>query len=130
MRKRFLIDGEDFTEAFTPVGYTVSYKKIRGPNSGYMMNGLYVDDVLTDDDGKEVNKAIVTAVCMPTNEDLLQRLLVKLAKTYISFTFFDPAIKNYRTTEGMPSEPTQKYRGTGTDLLEYWTGTVLTFTER
>ena len=123
MKKHIKLNGIDYTEAFTPTGYTVSYKKIRGKNSGYMMDGSYTDDVLAI-------KAIVTCICMPTTEALLSQLLLAVSATYVDVYFFDPRQNSYRTAQMIPSEPTQKFRGKGSDLLDYWTGTVLQFTER
>ena len=123
MRKTIKINGVDFTDDTTPTGYSVSYKKIRGKNSGYMLDGSYTDDVLD-------RKAVITYPCMPSTEERLSALLLAIADTYVDVEFYDPEIKGYRTAEMMPSDPTQKFRGTGADLLDYWTGTVLTFTER
>lgn len=113
----------DYTNFFTPTGYTVAYKKIRGLNSGYMESGLYTDDVLD-------TKAVVTCICMPLNENRLSDFLSAVASTYVNVYFYDPQKKEYRTAEMMPSDTTQKYRGTAADMLEYWTGTVVQFTER
>lgn len=125
MRKTIKINGKDFTDAFTPTGYTVSYIKRRGNrnNSGIMLDGSYVDDVLAI-------KAVVTYYCMPINETILQELLVEIAATYVQLEYYDPKEKTYRTITAMPSEPSQKYRGDGADALEYWTGTVIVFTEK
>ena len=113
----------DFTDVFTPTGYTVSYIKRRGKNSGMMMDGSYTDDVLAV-------KAVVTCYCMPTNEVQLQALLEMISNTYVIVRFFDPRVNAYRKMTAMPSEPVQKYRGQGGNALEYWTGTVITFTEK
>ena len=123
MRKTIKINGKDFTDVFTPTGYTVSYIKRRGNNSDTMLDGSYVDDVLAI-------KAVVTCYCMPTNEAVLQELLVEIAATYVQLEYYDPKEKTYRTITTMPSEPSQKYRGNGADALEYWTGTVIVFTEK
>lgn len=123
MKKRIKIDGIEYTSLFTPEGYTVSYKKIRGNNSGYMLDGSYTDDVVD-------TKAVITCVCMPLNEDQLSEFLVAISDVYLNVWFYDPKIKDYRTAEMLPSEPTQKFAGTGTNSLDYWTGTVVQFTER
>lgn len=123
MKKTIKINGIDYTDFFTPTGYSVSYQKIRGSNSGYMMDGSYTDDVLA-------TKAVITGVCMPLNEARLSDFLVAVADTYVDVYFYDPKLRTYRNAEMMPSDPAQKFRGTGSDLLDYWTGTVMTFTER
>ena len=122
MSKRLWTNGVEITSALTPTGYTVSYIKRRGNNSGVMMDGSYTDDVLAV-------KAVVTCYCMPTKESVLQQLLTMTANTYVTVKFYDPQRGGYRTMNAMPSEPNQTYKGTGADALEYWTGTVITFTE-
>lgn len=123
MKKTIKINGIDYTDFFTPTGYSVSYKKIRGAHSGYMLDGSYTDDVLD-------TKAVITCICMPTNESRLAEILIETSNVYVDVEFYDPKIGKYRTAEMMPSDPNQKYKGTGTDLLDYWTGTVIQFTER
>lgn len=123
MKKTIKINEIDYTDFFTPEGYTVSYKKIRGKNSGYMMDGSYTDDVLA-------TKAAITCICMPLNEERLSEFLTAVSDTYLNIYFYDPKVKKYRTAEMMPSEPAQKFRGTGADLMDYWTGTVMQFAER
>lgn len=123
MSKTISVNGVDYTDVFTPEGYTVSYIKRRGSNAGVMLDGSYIDDVLAI-------KAVVTCYCMPTNETQLQNLLTAIANEYVTLTFYDPKAGTYRSMTCMPSEPSQKFRGTGADALEYWTGTVITFTEK
>lgn len=113
----------DYTSAFTPTGYTVSYIKRRGPNSGDMEDGTHVDDV-------RATKAVVTCFCMPANETVISNLLTLISETYLQVYFYDPKIKAYRTMIAMPSEPSQRYRGEAASSVEYWTGTVITFTEK
>lgn len=123
MKKTIKINGKDFTEYFTPTGYSVSYKKIRGPNSGYMQDGSYTDDVLAV-------KAIVTCTCMPLDETKLSTLLSEISGAYADVIFFDPAMNEYRTAKMLTPEPSQKFKGTGADSVDYWTGTILQFTEK
>lgn len=123
MSKSITINGVNYTDMFTPTGYMVSYQKRRGNNSGPMLDGSYVDDVLAV-------KAVVTCTCMPTNETQLQQLLTVLANTYVTLNYFDPRTSAYRVITAIPSDPSQKYRGSGVNSLEYWTGTVVTFTEK
>ena len=83
MRKTIKINGVDFTDFFTPVGYKVKHKKITGPNSGYMLDGSYVEDVLAV-------KAIITCTCMPLSETQLSTLLTQLYGDALSVYFYDP----------------------------------------
>lgn len=123
MGKTIMLNGIDYTDLFTPTGYTVSYKKIKGKNARLMLDGSYVEDVLAI-------KAVVTCFCMPTNEKRLSELLIMLSETYLQVYFFDPKLNGYRTAEMMPSDPSQKFRGRGANALDYWTGTVVQLTER
>lgn len=123
MKKQIKINNVDYTGFFTPTGYTVSYKKVRGPNSGYMLDGSYTDDVVAV-------KAVITTICMPLNETQLQKFLTAASDTYVNVYFYDPRLGTYRTAEMMPSDTTQKFRGSGAGLVDYWTGTVVQFTER
>lgn len=124
MKKTIKINGTDFSSMFTPYGYSVQYKKITGPNSGYMLSGDYTDDVLKW-------KAVITCICMPETEEQLSTLLSAVCEgAYCTVYFYDPKVKGYRTAEMMPSEPSQTHRGVGVNGFDYWTGTILTFTER
>lgn len=122
MRKIIKINNKDYTDAFTPTGLVISYKKIRGNNSGYMLDGSYVDDV-------KAVKTVINATCMPTDERILSELLVEISATYVDLYYYDPRLMGYRNIKAMPSEPQQTYRGQTCDNLERWTGTVIQFTE-
>lgn len=123
MPKAIKINGVDFTDLFTPTGYIVDYKKIRGPNSGYMLDGSYTDDVLAV-------KSVITCTCMPMGESDLTKLLSEISGEYANVYFFDPKENGYRTAEMLTPETSQKFRGAGADTVDYWTGTKLQFTER
>lgn len=117
------INGLSFDDVFAKYGYTVSYIKRRGNNSGPMLDGSYTDDVVAV-------KAVVTCVCMPTNKSRLQDLLNVITDTYVTVYYYDPKSGAYREMTAMPSEPAYKFRGNGADLLEYWTGSTIIFTEK
>lgn len=124
MKKSIKINATDFSDLFTPYGYTVQYKKVTGSNSGYMLNGDYTEDLRS-------MKAVITGICMPTTDEQLSNLLKQIyADTYCSVYFYDPKIQNYRTAIMIPSETTSTHRGNGSNGLDYWTGTKVTFTER
>lgn len=121
--KTVRINGINFTDIFPETGQTVNYIKRRGNASGIMLDGSYVDDVLAV-------KAVWSSPCMPISEAQLQQLLTTLRNAYVELYFFDPAILAYRTMVAMPGDLSQKYRGEGTDALDYWTGTIVTLTEK
>lgn len=88
-----------------------------------MLDGSYTEDILAV-------KAIITCVCMPLNEEKLSALLSEISGEYADVFFFDPAQNKYRTAKMLTPEPSQKFRGTGSDSVDYWTGTILNFTEK
>lgn len=124
MPKKLKINGVDYTKLGTPVGYSVKYRKVYGQNAGTTQSGDYVDDVLAW-------KADITWRFLPLDEDQLGEVLANVCSgTYCSVYFYDARLGAYRTAEMRASEPTQTYRGTGANGLDYWTGTTFTFMER
>lgn len=123
MRKNIKFNDIDFTSYFTPTGYQVSYKKIKGPNEGYMLDGSFTDDVLAV-------KSVITLTCMPLSEEQLTTLLQQLYSDVLNVYFFDPKIGDYRTCEMAFDPPVVRNRGRGTNEVEYWTGAILVMTEK
>lgn len=123
MSKRIVIDGKDLTSKLTHVGYSVSHKKIRGQNAGYMLDGSYIDDVIAV-------KCNITCYCMPMSETELSEVLTLLSKEYLTVEFFDPMKNEYRFAQMMPEDVKQKYVGEGPNGISYWTGTVISLKEQ
>lgn len=124
MSKTIKINDVDFTSMFTPCGYTVKRISVKGNNGGLMLDGSYTDDELAQ-------KSAVVLPCMPLNEDDLSVLLKSIyGSKYPKLYYYDPYEKSYREIDTRRSEAEQKYRGFGTDGKEYWTGTVITLTEK
>ena len=122
-RRTVRINGIDFSSLFTNTGYTVRYKKILGNNSGYMLDGSYVEDLLA-------RKTVVTMNALPLNEDDLQKLYQILHEEQtVRLYFFDPKTKGYKTIDTLVEETPVKYRGLGGAGVVYWSGITLTFTE-
>lgn len=122
--KRIVINGTDYTDFFTKLGYTVQYESVQGNNAGLMLDGSYTEDELKV-------RAIVTLPCMPLNEEQLGEILREVySSSYHRVEFFDPKSNGYKTEEMRRNVSRQKYRGRGADGVEYWTGTVITFTTR
>lgn len=122
MPKTIKINNKDYTNYFTPTGLLVQYNKIRGQNSGYMLDGSYTDDV-------RAIKVTATGTCMPLDEEQLSQLLVEISTQYVDLYFYDPRLMGYRTAKVMPSDPSQTYRGQFVDGKQRWTGTVIQFKE-
>ena len=123
MRKTIKINNVDFTAYFTPVGYKVTHKKIKGPNEGYMLDGSFTEDILAI-------KAVITCTCMPLTETQLNALLTQLYSGTLNVYFFDPKTGDYRTAAMTCEPPESVDRGQGTNAAEYWTGVVLVLTEK
>lgn len=122
MRKTIKINDIDFTAYFTPVGYKVGHKKIKGPNEGYMLDGGFTEDILAI-------KAVITCTCMPLTENQLHTLLTQLYSGVLRVRFFDPMTNGYRTANMSCEPPAGVDRGQGPNATEYWTGVVLVLTE-
>lgn len=124
MQKPLKIDDVDFSSYFTEIGYSVFYQPVTGPNSGQMIDGTFTEDEL------KLN-AVVKLPCYPLTEDQLSDVLTAvLDGPYHMVYYYDPKIKATRTMEARRAVTEQKYRGRGPTGDEYWTGTVITFTER
>lgn len=121
--KTFKINGFDATIKFTPYGYSVSYEKVTGSNSGFMLDGSYVEDVYR----WRENVAVPT---MPLSEDDLHELLnMLIPNTYIRLYYFSPLNKAYREEYFVYDGFTENFRGMGADGKFYWTGPALVFKE-
>ena len=124
MRKVIKINGVDFTNFFTPVGYKVLHPKVRGNNSGTMQDGTEVDDVIRV-------KVTITANLMPLTEEQVAKILNALDETYVDIYFFDPWENAYRQLVFMtPPSPEVQYKGVGINGSGYWTASSVTFIER
>ena len=124
MSKTIKINDVDFTSMFTPVGYAVGYKSIQGNNGGLMLDGSYTDDEIAQ-------KAVISLPCMPLNSSDLSTILSNIyGAEYPKIYYWDPKTEDYRAIYTRRSDTEQKFRGTGTDGKEYWTGVVITLTEK
>lgn len=124
MAKTIKIDGTDYTDFFTRVGYSVTYQSIQGKNGGLMLDGSYTEDELA-------LKAVVALPCKALNEEKLSALLTKVySAVYHQIYYFDPKTNSYRTMEARRAVSQQNYRGFSTNGYEFWTDAVVTFTER
>lgn len=122
--KRITINGTDYTDYFTRVGYSVQYESVQGNNAGQMLDGSYTEDEIKI-------RAIVTLPCMPLNEEQMSKILQEVyASPYHQVEYFDPKTGGYVTEEMRRSISTQTYKGHGSNDKAYWTGTVITFTTR
>lgn len=124
MSKTIHINGVDFSSFFTRVGYSVGYTSVQGNQGGLMQDGSFTEDELAI-------KASIVLPCLPLNEAQMAQLLEAVyAYPYITLYYYDPRSAGYRTIMARRSKVEQKYRGTGTDGKDYWTGSVLTLQEK
>lgn len=122
--KRIKINGTDYSSYFTRTGYTVAYESVQGNNAGQMLDGTYTEDELKI-------RTVITLDCMPLNQAQLSAILKEVYdRVYHTVEYFDPKTNTYIEEEMRRSVSTQKYRGFCSNGLEYWTGTVITFTSR
>lgn len=124
MSKTIKINDVDFTSMFTPVGYSVGYKSIQGNNGGLMLDGSYTEDEIAQ-------KALILLPRMPLNSSDLSTLLSNIyGSEYPKVYYYDPKDGDYREIYTRRNETEHQFVGIGTDGKEYWTGTVITLTEK
>lgn len=124
MAKRLIIDNLDFSSYFPRAGYQVEYTSVDGGQGGVMLNGESLADELAV-------KATVVLPCMPLNETQLSTLLTVIyASLYHSVEYYDPRTGRNRTITATARAASQTYRGFGANAVEYWTGIVVTLTEK
>lgn len=122
--KRITINGTDYTDYFTRIGYSVHYESVQGSNADLMLDGSYTEDELK-------LRAVVTLPCMPLDEERLSNILQEVySGSYHIVEYFDIKTRSYKTEEMRRQVSEQTYKGQGANGLEYWTGTVVTFTTR
>lgn len=124
MAKELIIDNTIFTPYFTGTGYEVIYNSIDGGQGGLALNGESIDDEVA-------LKAQVRLPAMPLDSQSLSALLrVVYNGIYHRVTYHDPRTNAPRTMTAKRAVSSQKYRGYGANGVEYWTGIVVTFTEK
>lgn len=122
MPKIIKFNGLDVTSRFaTP--YTVTYRKIRGPNAGYMMDGSYVDDV-------RAIKAELALQGQPISQYQMSDIVRALNKDTVEVYYFDERTVFYKTSIFRGQDLIVQYCGTKPDgLTDVWTCGNLTLTE-
>lgn len=123
MAKNILINGVDFTEYFTPIGFRCSYTKIEGGNGGTMKNGDTLQDIIAV-------KASGQAACMPLTETQQSTLLAAIYSSQpVLLQYFDARTGSDRTVEAYMEASETTYKGFGGTGVEFWTGLVVSFSE-
>lgn len=122
-RITILVNGTDITDYFVPTGIRVQYKKVLGRNGGTYLSGDREEDLLAW-------KAVIKITCMPLTEIQQSDLITKITVDDPTLYYFDPRINGYRTIHCMMDLSEVRYRGKGSNYMDYWTGLVLTAEEK
>lgn len=123
MRLPITIDGVDFTPYTSKNAYTVEYVKREGPNSGQMMDGSQVIDLLA-------YKALITWELNALTSAQLSAVLQAAQKQYVTVSYFDTAINDVRQATFIPTVGAQAYAFARHGLHYFRDGTVLTLLEK
>ena len=124
MAKTLIINGTNVTSLLPPAGYSVGYESVDGGQSGTMQDGTFTEDEIAI-------KAVITVPVKPLADAQIATLLTNIYRNpYCTVTYFDPRTNTNRQINARRSVSEQKYRGTGANGSDYWTGTVITFIER
>lgn len=123
MRLPFVADGVDLSPSINKYGYSVSYFKRLGPNSGIMQDGSYQEDVLA-------YKARIQAETNDLYPDDLAALLQAFTKTYITLTYWDIRTNAERTAEFIPDISASRVAAYGLSGIYWLTSVVITLDER
>ena len=124
MAKTLIINGINVTTYLPPAGYSVGYEPVDGGQGGIMQDGTYTEDEIA-------LKAVILIPCMPLNGTQIAALLSNVfSGKYCTVQYFDPMRNENRQINARRSVSSQKYRGVGADNNDYWTGTVITLSER
>ena len=118
-----VIDAVDFGNLAPEYGYEVGYTSIDGGGGKYMLDGTMSVDELN-------KKAVLTIPLYPLTNDQLRSLLSVLMPEPVHLVTYDDPWIGTRSVRMIRSMPTQKSRGKGGTGNDYWTGTVLTLTEK
>ena len=106
MAKNILINGVDFTDYFTPVGFRCS-----------------LQDIIAV-------KASGQAACMPLTETQQSALLTAIYNNQpVLLQYFDARTGSGRTVEAYMEASETTYKGFGGTGVEYWTGLSVSFSE-
>lgn len=103
INKTVRINSADMTASFA-MPYSIRYKKVIGPNVGYMQDGTYSPDV-------RARKAVITLKPQPLTLNDASALVNACLNDTVSFYYFDVAAKAYKTISAIPSELEVTYAG-------------------
>lgn len=124
MRKEIEINGIDTTDICGPAGYEVTYEKVIGPNSGIMMNGLEVEDVIAI-------RAVIKHPLLPTTEEKAAAFLENVyGSPYAQVRFYDLKSMSYKTVSCIYEEIQSRHLLTSIDGNDYWYLGTFVFRDR
>jgi len=102
MRLPIVIESVNFEAYANKYEYSVSYTKREGANSGTMLDGSRVYDLLA-------YKAVIELELNALTSAQLSAVLTACMKQYVTVTFFDTLTNAQRTATFIPDVGTQSY---------------------
>lgn len=96
MRLPFVVDGVNLTNYANKYEYSIDHGKREGPNSGTMMDGSKVEDVLK-------RPAIITWDLNDCDSTTLSMLLGHFLRDTVEVTYFETATNAERTATFIPT---------------------------
>lgn len=124
MQKPIKINQVDVSEMFRKYGYYVEEIKVTGPNSGTMINGDEVEDILQIRDN-------IYLPLMPLTEQQNAALMSLLRESqYVTITYYSPTWCEVRTTECIREPATVKHLMQSPNGKEYFFGDAVLLRER
>ena len=122
-RLPLIIDGVDYSTSINRYGYTVGYIKREGGFGGMMQDGSMRVDILA-------RKAVLKLTANALKSDAQASLLAACAKDYVTVTYFDTLSNENREAEFIPDVGDQTIGILSADGTSWFTGMVITLTER
>ena len=122
-RLTYKINGVDYTNAVQRYGMSTTYQKREGSNGGMMLDGSMTVDVIA-------YKAVLTIPMNPMLASEQAALISEVTTDYVNVYYFDVKTGGYRTAIFIPDIGTTSAVILRDGENKYFSGLVLTLTER
>ncbi|MFW5669498.1 MAG: hypothetical protein ACOCM4_09675 [Acetivibrio ethanolgignens] len=123
MRPTFKLNGNDYSFKINKHSLSISYTPVEGPNSGTMLDGTKVIDLMG-------YRTIININTNAMNQEDINAILAELLNPYVEVTYYDPKDKAERTSTFIPqvgSIPVAMYKGSN---LVYYNEVSIVLEER
>ena len=127
MAKTITINGVDKTDLFKEKGYVVGEKKILGNNSGVMLSGRQLEDVIGI---KDTLKLPIEPLSEAELIDLMRLIREDQSAPYVEIYYFSTNHGAYRTAMFLRDEISNKHMFTSNKGVDYYEENTLDFTEQ